>query len=76
LRHAVILRKLSYGTQSEAGSRYVERVLTAVTTLKQQGRDVLGFLKEALEAQLHGRPPPSLLPLHVSASAAQAAPGR
>lgn len=76
LRHAVILRKLSYGTQSEAGSRYVERVLTAVTTLRQQGRDVLGFLTEAVKAQLHGLPPPSLLPIPVSDSAAQPAPTR
>ncbi|MCI0673844.1 MAG: IS66 family transposase [Myxococcaceae bacterium] len=76
LRQAVILRKLSHGTQSEGGSRYVERVLTAVTTLKQQGRDVLGFLTAAVEAQLHGLPPPSLLPTHVSAVAAQAAPTR
>ena len=73
LRQAVILRKLSYGTQSGGGSRYIERVLTAVTTLKQQGRDVLGFLTYALQAQLHGLPPPSLLPTHVSAPFAQAA---
>lgn len=44
LRRAVLWRKKSFGTQSEAGSRFVGRVLTAVTTLRQQGRDVLEFL--------------------------------
>ncbi|NVJ05922.1 transposase [Myxococcus sp. AM001] len=61
LRHAVMLRKLSYGPPSEAGSNYAERVLSAVTTLRQkQGRDVLGFLTEAVKAQLHGLSPLSI----------------
>ena len=44
LRHGVIWRKTSYGTDSEAGSRFVERMLTVVATCRQRGRDVLGFL--------------------------------
>jgi transposase len=44
LRRAVIWRRKSFGTQSESGSRFVERILTVVTTLRQQGRDVLGYL--------------------------------
>ena len=44
LRRAVLWRRKSFGTQSASGSRLVGRVLTAVTTLKQQGRDVLEFL--------------------------------
>jgi len=62
LRHGVIWRKTRLGTQSLAGSDYVERMLTVVTTLKQQGRDVLGYLTAAIDAQLHGRSAPSLLP--------------
>ncbi len=42
-------RKTSFGTQSEEGSRFVERIFTA-TTLKLQGRDVLAFLTETLAA--------------------------
>ena len=44
LRRAVLWRRKSFGTQSAAGSQFVGRVLTVVTTLKQQGRDVLEFL--------------------------------
>jgi transposase len=44
LRRAVLWRRTSFGTESESGSRFVERILTAVTTLRQQGRDVLDYL--------------------------------
>jgi len=62
LRRAVLWRRRSFGTQSEDGSRFVERVLTAVTTLRQQNRDVLDYLTEACAAAMHGDPAPSLLP--------------
>ncbi|MBA3600473.1 MAG: IS66 family transposase [Acidobacteria bacterium] len=44
LRRAVIWRRKSFGTQSETGSRFVERILTVVTTLRQQGRSVFEYL--------------------------------
>jgi hypothetical protein len=62
LRRAVIWRRRSFGTQSEAGSLFVQRILTAVLTLRQQRRDVLDFLTEACRAQICGVHPPSLLP--------------
>jgi transposase len=62
IRHAVMYRKTSFGTQSEEGSRFVERIFTATTTLKLQGRDVLAFLTEALAAHRRGLRGPSLLP--------------
>ncbi len=62
VRPAVIARKLSFGTESPAGSRFVERVLTVTTTLRQQERNVLDYLVAAHEARLHGRTPPSILP--------------
>lgn len=52
LRRAVLWRRKSFGTQSAAGSRFVERILTAVTTLRQQGRDVLEYLSEACRSAL------------------------
>jgi transposase len=67
LRRPVLWRRRSFGTQSEAGSRFVERVLTAVTTLRQQNRDVLDYLTEACAAAIRGDEPPSLLP-HCSVS--------
>jgi transposase len=61
LRHGVMWRKTSFGTDSPNGSRFVERILTVVTTLRMQKRNVLDYLTEACEASLHGRPAPSLL---------------
>jgi transposase len=62
LRRPVIWRRRSFGTQSEAGSRFVERIQTAVTSLRQQHRDVLDFLTQACQAAISGTDPPSLLP--------------
>jgi transposase len=62
LRRAVLWRRRSFCTQSEVGSRFVERVLTAVTTLRQQKRDVLDYLTEACAAAIRGDKAPSLLP--------------
>jgi transposase len=62
LRHAVLWRKISGGTHSQAGSRFVERILTVVATLRQQNRNVLDFVRAACEAKLTGSQPPSLLP--------------
>jgi len=61
IRPAVLWRKGSFGTDSENGSRFVERILTVVTTLRMQKRNVLDFLTEAVEARLRGELPPSLL---------------
>ena len=47
LRRAVLWRRESFGTQSESGSRFVERILTVVRSLRQQGRDVLDYLSAA-----------------------------
>ena len=63
LRRAVLWRRRSFGTQSEAGSQFVERILTAVTTLRQQRRDVLEYLTAACAAAICKSPAPSLLPL-------------
>jgi transposase len=63
VRHPVIMRKISYGTHSEAGSRFIERILTVHATLRRQKRCILAFLHDACVAALHGRPSPSLLPM-------------
>jgi transposase len=61
LRQAVIWRKLSFGTQSPAGSRFVERMLTVVETCRRQKRNVYAWMIEAVEAHLAGKTAPSLL---------------
>ena len=62
LRQGVLWRKGSFGTDSPKGSRFVERILTVVTTLRLQRRNVLDYMTAACEAALHGTAPPSLLP--------------
>jgi transposase len=64
LRHPVIWRRSSHGTQSDVGSRFVERILTVVETCRQQQRPVFDFLRAALIVYRTGQPAPSLLPVH------------
>jgi transposase len=63
VRPAVLWRRRSFGCHSEAGCRFVERILTAVQTLRQQHRPVFAFLVDAITAHRHGQPPPRLLPI-------------
>lgn len=61
LRQGVLWRKGSFGTDSPKGSLFVGRILTVVTTLRLQDRNVLDYMTAACEAALHGTSPPSLL---------------
>jgi transposase len=72
IRHAVLWRKGCFGTDSPAGSRFVERMLTTITSLRLQKRNVLEFITAACSAQLTGAPAPSLIPgqAHVTLAAA------
>jgi len=62
LRHAVILRKVSLGTQSERGNRWIERVCSVRETCRLQGRPVITYLVEVAAAAQHHRPIPTLVP--------------
>lgn len=73
IRHGVMYRKTSFGTQSPQGSRFVERVLTTVTTLRLQQRNVLDFLTETIAAHRRGSTRPSLLPISQTRQLAMAA---
>ncbi|MCX7417946.1 MAG: transposase [Planctomycetia bacterium] len=44
LRPAVIYRKLSFGTQSESGSRFLERILTVSETCRLRNRSIYDYL--------------------------------
>lgn len=63
LRPAVLWRKRSFGTNSDRGSRFVERILTVVATLKQQERSIMEYMLSAFEAHNQGQKAPSILPL-------------
>jgi transposase len=69
-RHAVLWRKSSGGTNSETGSRFVERILSVVATCRQQTRNVLDYLTNCHQAALDAKPIPSLLPQSTARSRA------
>jgi transposase len=54
LRPAVLWRKRSQGSESDAGSALVGKLLSVVQTLRGQRLGVLDFLSEALKAYRHG----------------------
>lgn len=66
LRKAVLWRKGSFGSDSEAGGRFAERMLTVAESLRLQGRSVVDFVEATVRADLTGSPHPSLLPVDSS----------
>lgn len=62
LRPLVIWQKTSFGTASNRGDRFAERMLTVVGTSRKQGRSFYDFIVDATVAKLVGRLPMRLLP--------------
>ena len=62
IRPAVIWRRTSFGSDSAAGSEFVSRLLTVVSSLNLQERNILDFLVKSVSAARSGEIPPSLLP--------------
>ncbi len=60
LRSSVIWRKLCYGTKSNRGDRFVERIQSVVATLARQGERCLKFLSEAVASARKGLAAPKL----------------
>ncbi len=67
IRPAVLWRRTSFGSQSQAGSIFVARLLTVVMTLRSQNQNVLEYMTAACRAARAGQPGPSLLPQSNSA---------
>jgi transposase len=61
LRDFVLWRKRSFGSQSERGERFAERMMTAVRTARKQGKDVLDFVVASVTAHIDGTTAPKLL---------------
>ena len=61
VRQGVIWRKMSFGTQSERGARYVERVLTVCATCRLRSRSVIEFLREACRCHMQNAEAPLLI---------------
>lgn len=56
IRKAVLWRKGSFGANSEAGCRFVERFLTVTGTARRRGINILEWLTAAIQAELNGKP--------------------
>jgi transposase len=67
LRGFVMWRKRSFGSQSERGDRFAERMMTAVHTARKQCKTVLDFLVHAITAHINGTTAPQLLGEQVAA---------
>ena len=61
LRSGVIWRRTTQGTRTEAGSTFVQRIMTAQANCKRQSRSLLRFLADSLTAHRQGIAPPSLM---------------
>jgi transposase len=62
LRPAVLWRKGCFGSQSESGLRYVERMLTLTATARQLNIHPLDYLTQGIAALRSGTAVPALLP--------------
>ncbi len=62
IRFVVIDRKVTQGTRSSTGQRWLERIWTVIATCAQTGCSVFTFLHESLAAYLAATPTPKLLP--------------
>ena len=61
LRAFVLWRKSSFGSQSERGERFAERLMTVAHTARKQGKDVLDFIVRSVTAHIRGTSPPTLI---------------
>ena len=57
LRRFVLWRKRSFGSQSERGDRFAERIMTVAHSLRKNGRNVYVFLVDACTAFIRGTDP-------------------
>jgi transposase len=62
LRHAVLWRKTSGGTQTDAGERFVERILSIRQTCRLNDQPLHDYLIDVHNARLTGTPIPTPLP--------------
>jgi transposase len=62
IRTIAIWRKTSFGTQSKAGSLYMERIMTVVATCKLQKRNILDYLTDVVKSHIEKSSFPSLIP--------------
>lgn len=60
LRDLVIRRKICFGTRSDAGERFVERIYSVAKTLSKRGADLFEYIEANLRNHWKGLPAASL----------------
>ena len=58
LRKLVIWRKKSFGTRSNRGQKFVERITSVAETAKRHGTNALRFMQDTIENFFAGKPAP------------------
>ena len=61
LRSAVIWRKISFGSKSDWGERFIERVLSVILTFRQIRKNAYAYFTECFQAWQNDTPMPSPL---------------
>lgn len=61
LRPLVISKKLTFGTQSSRGSRFIERIFSIVMTCQQQKKNIFEYLEDCMFSLFTNQPTPKLL---------------
>jgi transposase len=61
VRAFVLWRRTSFGSQSERGNLFAERIMTIRHTARKQGKNALDFICACCKAKLEGTPMPSLI---------------
>lgn len=62
IRFVVLDRRVTQGTNSDAGMRFYERIWTVVASCMCQGKNIFKFLTHSLEAHYANTQPPSIIP--------------
>lgn len=65
LRRFVMWRRRSFGSRSERGDRFMERICTVVASIRKQGRELFRFVVDALTAHRLGQDAPPLIALRL-----------
>jgi transposase len=60
LRHAVIARRLSFGTRTDEGSRFYAAGLSVIETCRKRGVDVWNYVRDLITAARAGLPHPPI----------------
>lgn len=63
IRFVVLDRRVTQGTNSDAGMRFYERIWTVVASCICQGKNIFKFLTQSLKAYYANTKPPSILPV-------------